>query len=382
MNNAMTVYAPQDLAQSQSVAETLAHSGLVPDVLRGKPEAVWAILAQGAELGMGPMASLSGIHVIKGRPTLSAQTMLGLCLNSPVCEYFTFLADESGEAAAFWRAKRRGSEPVRMGFTLADAKVAELLGKGEGWRKYPATMLRWRAMSALARVVFPDITMGLYTSEEVADFDDPRPPRVEPRPAPRPRSEVAAATVARRTEAMRHGTSAPPPAVEDAEVVEGPRGIEALRVALRSVGLTLDEYDTWAAHVAGKVSATIEASAAEKMAEWVRRGSNAERIRSKLAEMQAAARAPKQPKASEPHAPRADELQAALEAEGINPACANAYAVVRGIKAATDNGARALWLAIMHPQDDDFAAFMAEWDRSNPEAAGTGDTGTGEIPAW
>jgi hypothetical protein len=98
--------------------------------------------------------------------------------------------------------------------------------------------------------------------------------------------------------------------------------------------------------------------------------------------MQAAARAPKQPKASEPHAPRADELQAALEAEGINPACANAYAVVRGIKAATDNGARALWLAIMHPQDDDFAAFMAEWDRSNPEAAGTGDTGTGEIPAW
>jgi hypothetical protein len=62
MSNALTVYAPQDLAQSQEVAETLAHSGLVPDALKGKPAAVWAILALGAELGLpGPMAALSGL---------------------------------------------------------------------------------------------------------------------------------------------------------------------------------------------------------------------------------------------------------------------------------------------------------------------------------
>ena len=389
MSNALTVYTPQDLAQSQEVAEMLAHSGLVPDALKGKPSAVWAILALGAELGLtGPMGALSGIHVISGRPSPSPQTMLALCLRHPACEFFTFLSKESDDNSASWIAKRRGSDPVPLTFTIEEARRLNYTSKDQ-WRKQPNVMLRWRAMAALARVVFPDVTMGLYTTDEVADFDAPRAPaeprvepRVETRPAARPRTEAAAATVARRTEALRHGTSAPPAAVEDAEVVEAPRGVEALRVALRSVGLTLDEYDTWAANVAGKVSATIDATAAEKMAEWVRRGTNADRVRSKLEEMQAAARAPKQAKASEPHAPRADELHAALEANGVNADCAADYAIARGIKAATDNGAARLWLAIMEPQDDDFAAFMAEWDRAHPEAAGPIDPGFGQNPNW
>jgi hypothetical protein len=386
MSNALTVYTPQDLAQSQEVAEMLAHSGLVPDALKGKPSAVWAILALGAELGLtGPMGALSGIHVISGRPSPSPQTMLALCLRHPACEFFTFLSKESDDNSASWIAKRRGSDPVPLTFTIEEARRLNYTSKDQ-WRKQPNVMLRWRAMAALARLVFPDVTMGLYTTDEVADFDAPRAPaepRVETRPAVRPRTEAAAATVARRTEALRHGTSTPPAAVaEDAEVVDVPRGVDALRVALRSVGLTLDEYDTWAAHVAGKISATIDAAAAEKMAEWVTRGTNADRVRSKLAEMQAELRAPKQAKASEPHAPRAGELHAALADNGINADCAADYALARGIKAATDNGARALWLAIMEPQDDDFAAFMAEWDRAHPEAAGLIGPGAGESPNW
>jgi hypothetical protein len=36
----------------------------------------------------------------------------------------------------------------------------------------------------------------------------------------------------------------------------------------------------------------------------------------------------------------------------------------------------------MEPQDDDFAAFMAEWDRAHPEAAGPIDPGFGQNHNW
>ena len=380
MSNALTVYAPSSIDEARQIATDLADSGLMPKELNGNPQAVFAILAQGAELNLKPMASLNLIHVIQGRPRLSPQGMVAVCLASPLCEYFHLVEGDANSAT--WETKRRGAPgPRRSTWSMADAKTADL--RTDMWRKYPKQMVQWRAAGFLAREVYPDIVGGLYTTDEAADFDEPRSqvePRVETRATSRHRTEAAAATVARRTEALRHGTSAPPAAVEDAEVVEAPRGVEALRVALRAVDLTLDEYDTWAAHVAGKISATIDATAAEKMAEWVTRGTNADRVRSKLAEIRDAAqapkqvKAPKQAKASEPHAPRADELQAALEANGVNADCAADYAIARGIKAATDNGARALWLAIMQPTDDDFAAFMAEWDRAHPEASTTSAT--------
>lgn len=38
------------------------------------------------------------------------------------------------------------------------------------WRKQPRTMLRRRSQSMLAREVYPDITMGLYDHDELAEM--------------------------------------------------------------------------------------------------------------------------------------------------------------------------------------------------------------------
>lgn len=353
MSNEMSVYSPRDLAQSQAVAETLARSGLVAEVLRGKPEAVWAILALGHELGMGPMAALSGIHVIAGKPGPSPQTMLALCLRSPVCEYFTFLPDDSDEKAAFWVAKRRGSQPVRIGFTIEEARECGYLSR-DGWRKQPKVMLRWRCMAALARIVFPDITQGLYTTDELDDVED-RPSRIDHAP-PVPRAERAAATVSRRVQAMRHGTSSPPVAppaesIEEAEVVDG--HAEA-RAVLTGLGLHESQFDAWALANGRQGLAVMAAAKAGSVAEWLRKTEGAA--------VRKHAEAITRP--VEPDAPNPGALQAALEAEGISADLADAWAQHKGIKPATAAGARALWLSIMHPDSAggmEFGRFSAEY---------------------
>jgi hypothetical protein len=63
--------------------------------------------------------------------------------------------------------KRVGRSPHTETFTLQSAAELGLAGK-DNWKKQPATMLKWRAIAACARVVFPDVLLGFYTPEEIA----------------------------------------------------------------------------------------------------------------------------------------------------------------------------------------------------------------------
>src|SRR5476651_1197190 len=88
MNEKSLAVIPQGLAEFDSLSEKLSKSGLLPEALRSKPHDVLFTIMAGAELGLGPIASIRGIYVIAGKPTLSADTMVALCLGSGHCEYF------------------------------------------------------------------------------------------------------------------------------------------------------------------------------------------------------------------------------------------------------------------------------------------------------
>lgn len=166
MTDALTVIAPRTLDEASKFASTLAAANSLPASLRKSPADIVAIVLAGAELGIPPMASIRSIHLIDGKPVLSADAMAGLCLrNRDVCEYLTLVV--STDAKATYRAKRKGApEPVEISFTIEQAKIAGLVGKGN-WAKYPAAMLRARAMSAIARAVFPDLVGNLYDPDEL-----------------------------------------------------------------------------------------------------------------------------------------------------------------------------------------------------------------------
>lgn len=159
-------FEPRDISEGYDLAKLLVASGLMP---RGvsRPEAAFAIIAAGRELGLTAMQSLRSIHIIEGKPTLSADLVAALCKSrSDVCQYFRLV--ESTDRIARYETQRRGEPaPTSMSFTIEDAQRAGVTGK-DNWKKYPAAMLRARCITALARAVYPDLAMGVYDPDEIA----------------------------------------------------------------------------------------------------------------------------------------------------------------------------------------------------------------------
>jgi hypothetical protein len=129
------------------------------------PEQALMLMMAGRDLGLSYVQSLRAFHVIEGKPSLSAQGMVAVCLKSGICDYFEVV--ERTDQRATVRAKRAGRPEHVMTFSIDDAKRAGLVGKGN-WAKYPAAMLVARAQAALAREVFPDLLLGLYTDDEMS----------------------------------------------------------------------------------------------------------------------------------------------------------------------------------------------------------------------
>lgn len=135
------------------------------------PQEAFVRVATGLELGLSPFQALNAIYVVEGRPTLAASWMQAVCIGSPVCEYFEFV--ESTDRVATYVAKRKGRPEMKMGYTIEQAQRAGLAGRLT-WKQHPEDMLRARAISKLARALFPDVLAGLYTPDEVHDIPAPK----------------------------------------------------------------------------------------------------------------------------------------------------------------------------------------------------------------
>jgi len=120
-------------------------------------------MLKGRELNIPPWADLTSIHVIQGNPTISPQLMLALIQRSGQLEDIKIEGDAQKCAVTM---KRKGQSPYTVTFSLADAGLMGLKDK-QNWKAQPAVMLKWRAVSACARVVFADILLGMYTTEEI-----------------------------------------------------------------------------------------------------------------------------------------------------------------------------------------------------------------------
>lgn len=164
-NDKALAIVPKTIDEVHSLAEVLAKSTLLPDALRGKvPDVVVSILA-GQELGLAPMAAIRGVHVVQGKPVLSADTMVALVLKSGLAEYFTCVEDT--DARVTYETKRRGSpQAQKLSWSAEDTKRAGLNTK-DNWRLYPRSMMKARAKSLLARDVYPDVIAGVYSDDEI-----------------------------------------------------------------------------------------------------------------------------------------------------------------------------------------------------------------------
>lgn len=166
-------FEPRGIAEAVQLAKLLVASRLLPKSVT-TPESAFAIIATGRELGLTAMQSLRSIHIIEGKPTLSADLVAALVKSRrDICQWFRLV--ESTDQVATYETHRVGEpSPTRMSFTISDANRAGVTGK-DNWRKYPAAMLRARCITALARAVYPDLAMGVYDPDEMAPEAPPTP---------------------------------------------------------------------------------------------------------------------------------------------------------------------------------------------------------------
>jgi hypothetical protein len=178
-----------EIVKSESPRELALYfqkSGLFPD-LQSEAQAYVKIVA-GRELGLGPLASVSGLNVIKGRVTFSANLIASMVKRHPLYDYRVQSHDDRLCRIEFFQS---GESIGISEFSADDARRAGL--GGQNWNKYPKAMLFARALTQGVRWFCPDVTAGApaYVPEEIGG-DDPVQVEAEviETPEQRPREDV------------------------------------------------------------------------------------------------------------------------------------------------------------------------------------------------
>ena len=167
MSNALTVY---ERMNELSTAATAMHaSGYFGDV-KSQAQAMVKVMA-GAEIGLPPFASMSGIHIVNGKPTLGANLIATLVKNDPRYDYRVKRADNEACVLAWYEG---GAAVGESSFSIQEANAAGLTGK-QTWKAYASDMLFARALTRGARRYAPGIFGGapIYTPDEMGvDTDE------------------------------------------------------------------------------------------------------------------------------------------------------------------------------------------------------------------
>lgn len=154
-------------------AEALSGAALLPGEYRGNPGSVLWAMEYGRALGLDVVTTITTIHVIKGKPTQSADLMLSRAREAG--HRVRVKSDRERCVVSIVRHDDPDDENV-IEWTLDDARTALLYpGKPDSnWAKYPRAMLRARAISECVRAACPEVLHGaIYTAEELgARVDD------------------------------------------------------------------------------------------------------------------------------------------------------------------------------------------------------------------
>lgn len=175
------------LNDKMQYAEAMAQASLLPRAYQRQPGNVLLAMEFGDALGIPAIQAINDIHVIEGKPTASAN-LIGALVRKAGHKLRVFGDDQQATAQVI-----RADDPdftFEVTWTVQRAQQAGLVRKGGNWEKYPAAMLKARAITEVARAACPDALYGvIYTPEELgAVVTEDGDPVASPNPAPRPQA--------------------------------------------------------------------------------------------------------------------------------------------------------------------------------------------------
>lgn len=153
------------LSDLEKMASYIVKSGLFG--VKNTEQAVALMLIAQAE-GMHPALAARDYHIIQGRHSLKADAMLARFQQAGGKVEWQDYSDTKVSAHF---SHPSAPNKVYIEWDMARAKQADLGGK-DNWKKYPRQMLRARVISEGVRSTYPGVAIGVYTPEEIQDFDD------------------------------------------------------------------------------------------------------------------------------------------------------------------------------------------------------------------
>ena len=205
------------LGDMQVMASAIVKSGLFG---MKTPDQALALMIVASAEGRHPGSVASDYHIIQGRASLKADSMLARFQQSGGRVEWH---DHTNEKVAATFSHPAGGS-LRIDWDMARAKAAGL-GSKDNWRSYPRQMLRARVISEGVRATFPAVLNGMYTPEEVQEFGESKPVRsAKTEPVVEVKAESVVEIVAEPVE-VSNDTSWP------AEIVEAEAAVNAFLLA-------------------------------------------------------------------------------------------------------------------------------------------------------
>ena len=135
---------------------------------------IFAVLQMARSIGTDPIQALNGgLYPVDGKVEMDGRLMMSLIRQAG----HSITKDKRSTAThCILHGKRADTgDTWTESFGMEDAKKAGLLSRGV-YAKYGKDMFQWRALSRLARFLFPDVIKGCYAIGEIKDgpkLDEP-----------------------------------------------------------------------------------------------------------------------------------------------------------------------------------------------------------------
>lgn len=157
------------------MAKALASSTIVPAVYQKNDANCLIAIEQAQRLNVSPLMVMQNLHVIQGRPSWSSKFLIAAINNSGKYDMELQFEETKKDGKPFsclcWTEKN-GRRVEGMVVDMDMAQAEGWLGKnGSKWKTMPQLMLRYRAASFFSSLNCPELTLGLYTKEEMLDND-------------------------------------------------------------------------------------------------------------------------------------------------------------------------------------------------------------------
>ena len=232
------------LSEVQNLATAVARSGLFQAFKT--PEQAFVLMMMAQVEGCHPMQAVQRYDVINGKPAKKSDAMLADFQQRGGKVTWTEYTDEAVEAEFMSKGM---DKPCKVRWTYKQAEAAGLTGKPT-WKQFKRQMLKARVISEGVRISDPGVVAGLYTPEEVGDFDT-RPVVETKRDTPATRVTIDVSAVPSESTPPQDVPADSAPAKSEDEKIKAAK-VRALVIAIKDAGIAEADRKSWMSIQLGK----------------------------------------------------------------------------------------------------------------------------------